>query len=101
MMAAIGDEPKPTVSQNEEDVGKLCEQTKNYRREELNSCYAMFTSNENRAFPIWRQKIEKSDDAVVWDYHVEKWYVSHSVDEKEGRDWLPRYHLNFVKLCSA
>ena len=41
MMAAIGDEPKPTVSQNEEDVGKLCEQTKNYRREELNSCYAM------------------------------------------------------------
>ncbi|XP_029651177.1 protein N-terminal glutamine amidohydrolase isoform X1 [Octopus sinensis] len=54
----------------EENVWKLCEAVNIDRPEELEFCSVVFISNEDRAVPIWHQKIGKPDEPVVWDYHV-------------------------------
>ncbi|XP_066434575.1 protein N-terminal glutamine amidohydrolase isoform X2 [Eleutherodactylus coqui] len=54
----------------EENVWKLCESIRDRTPHHLEEFYAIFLSNENRMIPIWKQQCGKSEDPVIWDYHV-------------------------------
>lgn len=55
----------------EENVWWLCDLVKNKFPEEIQKCYAVFISNNQRTIPIWKQKASnRQDGRVIWDYHV-------------------------------
>ncbi|XP_053322451.1 protein N-terminal glutamine amidohydrolase [Spea bombifrons] len=54
----------------EENVWKLCEFVRDLHPQHLEEVYAVFLSNNSRAIPLWKQRLGKFDEPVVWDYHV-------------------------------
>lgn len=55
----------------EENVWKLCEYLKHHHPTELDHCYSVFISNNERLIPLWQQKSsQRIDTMVIWDYHV-------------------------------
>nr|XP_019918802.2 protein N-terminal glutamine amidohydrolase [Crassostrea gigas] len=60
-----------TASYCNENVWWLCDSVKKKFPEEIQYCYCVYISNEQRATPIWKQKASHQQDGqVVWDYHV-------------------------------
>ncbi|EEB10786.1 conserved hypothetical protein [Pediculus humanus corporis] len=59
------------LSNDEENVWKLCEDVSQKHPTELNKCSVVFVSNERRTVLLWRQRAGRDEDKmVIWDYHV-------------------------------
>ncbi|XP_041379080.1 protein N-terminal glutamine amidohydrolase-like [Gigantopelta aegis] len=55
----------------EENTWKLCEHVKENNPDLLEKCFCVFISNDNKQFPLWKQKASHDpDEPVAWDYHV-------------------------------
>ena len=55
----------------EENIWQMCKKVLQNQPDELQFCFAVFISNENKTIPLWNQiTSETNGEVVVWDYHV-------------------------------
>ncbi|KAI8053159.1 N-terminal glutamine amidase-domain-containing protein [Gilbertella persicaria] len=72
-----------TASYCEENIYKLCQDIQSRKPELLEYFQVVFISNNNRAVPLWQQKVgQEEEHMVIWDYHVILYF------EKEGSESL-------------